>query len=137
MSDFLKPLQKIVYSDLNLKFDAHPVSGKIKAKTNVDAIKQAIKNIVLLNKYEAPFQPNLYGGVKELLFENIESDVVVQRVLKTRIENVIKNYEPRAVLNEVLISVDSDNHSIKLEIYFTPINQHEPIKIDVFLERIR
>ncbi|QIG65718.1 baseplate wedge subunit [Ochrobactrum phage vB_OspM_OC] len=135
--DFIKPIQQTIYSDLDMAFQAHPISGKLKQKTNVDAIKQAIKNTVLYNKYEMPFEPNLYGGVKEMLFENIEGDSVVQTALKVRIENIIKIYEPRAVLNDLLVSVDSDRHSIKLEIYFTPINKQEPTKIDIFLERVR
>ena len=57
------------YSDLDLFFNAHPITKDITVKTDTDAIKRSVKNIVLTNYYERPFKPSLGGGVRNLMFE--------------------------------------------------------------------
>ena len=81
------------YSDLDLFFAAHPITGDVSRKLDTDAVKRSVKNIVLTNFYERPFKPNLAGGVRNLLFELDTNRGLAraQRVLKSAIET----FEPR------------------------------------------
>ena len=46
---------KEAYKDLDINFLAHPITGDVTTKTDSDAVKRAVKNIVLTNYYERPF----------------------------------------------------------------------------------
>jgi hypothetical protein len=70
---------KEAYSDLDLLFKAHPISGDVTVKTDADAVKRAVKNIVLTNYYERPFKPSLGGNIRGLLFE-LDTDRKLNRV---------------------------------------------------------
>ena len=47
-----------VYKDIDLTFAVRP-SGEIFKKTDAAAVKQAVKNLMLTNYYEKPFQPKI------------------------------------------------------------------------------
>ena len=44
-----------IYSDLNLSFTKNPATKDVAKLFDVQAIKRAVKNIILTNKYERPF----------------------------------------------------------------------------------
>ncbi len=56
------------WADLDLDFVAHPITKDIVRKTNVEAVKRAVKNLILTNKYDKPFHPEIDGGVTRHLF---------------------------------------------------------------------
>jgi phage baseplate assembly protein W len=82
-----------VYSDLDLLFIAHPITGDVSRKLDTDAIKRAVKNIVLTNYYERPFKPSLAGGVRNLLFE-LDTDARLSRA-KKQLTKTLQLLEPR------------------------------------------
>jgi len=57
-----------VYKDIDLTFAAKP-SGEIFKKTDAAAVKQAVKNLMLTNHFEKPFQPTFGANLRDLLFE--------------------------------------------------------------------
>jgi len=61
--------EESVFTDLDLNFVAHPLTGDITTKKDADAIKRAVKNIVLTNHYERPFKPNFGSNLRSMLFE--------------------------------------------------------------------
>ena len=74
MVDYVKPNSKNVaikeaYKDLDLNFMAHPITGDVTTKSDSEAVKRAVKNIVLTNYYERPFKPSLGGNIRGLLFD--------------------------------------------------------------------
>lgn len=123
------------YSDLNLSFYAHPVTGDISKLVGVDAIKRSIRSLILTDFYERPFQPNLGCGVAQSLFENI--NLVTKHKLQSAIEDVIRNYEPRAKLILAQVTVAPDNNSVNVSIVYEQENLLEPVKFNVIVERIR
>ena len=55
--DYIKPNSKVTavaneYTDLDIMFTAHPISGDIISKKDTDAVKRAVRNILLTNNYE-------------------------------------------------------------------------------------
>ena len=72
---------KEAYKDLDLFFTAHPITGDVATKSDSDAVRRAVRNIVLTNYYERPFKPSLGGNVRGLLFE-LDTDRQVRRARK-------------------------------------------------------
>lgn len=127
--------KKVIYSDIDLKFIAHPITGLVMSKTNTDAIKQAIVNLIMTNKYELLFKPNIGADIRRLLFSLNPSSA--KTVIRNSVEDILNIYEPRATLNDVIIYDYTDNNQIGIDIIFTPENALEAITINLFLERVR
>ena len=123
------------YSDLDLNFTIHPVKKDINRHTNETAVVNSIKNLILTNHYEKPFQPEIGSNVRRLLFENM--DTITATTLEKEIEQTIKNYEPRASISRLNVSPDYDNNGFKVYMEFYIANRTGPITINFFLERIR
>jgi hypothetical protein len=123
------------FRDLDLSFNIHPVKKDINKHVGVKAVINSIKNLVLTNHYEKPFQPEIGSNVRKLLFENI--DELTSIALQREIAQVIANYEPRASVSKVYVFADYENNGFSVEVEFSIINQSDPITITFFLERIR
>jgi phage baseplate assembly protein W len=123
------------FSDLDLNFTIHPVKKDINRYTNETAVINSIKNLILTNHYERPFQPEIGSNVRRMLFENM--DTITSTVLENEISQTIKNYEPRANVSRINVSPDYDNNGFKVYMEFYVVNRTSPITINFFLERIR
>jgi phage baseplate assembly protein W len=123
------------FRDLDLNFQIHPVRKDINILKNEYAIINSVKNLVLTNFYERPFQPELGSNVRRLLFENI--DTVVASQLERSIEETILNFEPRVQISRITALPRPDENKYMIELEFFIINNANPITINFFLERVR
>ncbi len=123
------------WSDLDLDFAAHPVTKDIVFKTDVEAVKRSIRNLILTNKYERPFQPEIDGGVTRHLFQL--STPHTKHDIKGAVENCILNFEPRAEIIDVTVGGDLDKNGFDVTIIFRVLNTPDPVTIELFLERLR
>jgi len=123
------------FSDIDLNFLPHPVSGDISKKYDEYAIKQSIKNLILTQNYERPFHSEIGSQIKSLLFELPTS--MTSSIVKRQIFDTITNFEPRANVLDVTVGLSPDNNGIYCTIVFTIINTSTPISVDLFLERTR
>ena len=124
------------YSDLDLNFTRKSSNSDVNKVTDVQAVKRSLRNLVLLNYYEKPFHPEIAGGIREMLFELMTP--TVSAIIARKIEDVIKNYEPRARLVGVRASPDFDNNSYNVSIEFYVVNAPtELVDMSVMLERLR
>lgn len=123
------------YTDLNLAFTRHPSTGDVTKKTNVEAIKASLKNLIQTKNYERPFHPEIGCQIHGLLFENFTP--VVKQIMKRTIEQMIDKFEPRVTLTDVNIEESTDENGIKLDIYFKINNTQEPATLSTTLLRIR
>lgn len=125
-----------IYKDLNLNFLAHPVKKDVQRLYDVESIKRSIRNLVNLNRFDKPFHPEIFGGVRELLFEPVSPFVV--DIIETRITNVINTYERRVELSSVLVTDNSDNNEYRITIEFYILNTPaELITLETILQRAR
>ena len=129
-------LREIVFSDVSVTFTAHPVTGKLPVLKNADAVKRAVRNLILTNFGERPYDP-LYGGnVRALLFENTD-DPLLDTIIQSRIEAAISNYEPRAKVESVKVDLKPDSNALAIRIRFMIVNQRFPVDLEVAIERVR
>ena len=124
-----------IYSDLDLSFAAHPITGDVAKKYDVNAVKQSLKTLILTNYYERPFQPKLGSPVYGMMFENI--DMITANSLKLRLELLINKYEPRVRSQQVDVVPMLDQNAFKVSIYFYVIGVKDPVSFSTILRRSR
>ena len=124
-----------LFKDLDLNFTRNPVTNDVTKIEDVDAVKRSVKNLVQTNFYERPFHPELGCGIRELLFENYTP--ITGIFLKRKIEEVITNFEPRVMLNQITLDDDPDRNRLKVSIYFYVVGVEDPVVVETFLERLR
>jgi phage baseplate assembly protein W len=123
------------YSDFDMDFTRHPTTNDVVIKTGEDAIKRSIRNLVFTNFYDRPFRSYIGSNARKMLFENVTP--LTSNFLRDAIYEVIGNYEPRVLVNNVGISVSPDRNGYDTVISFIIINRNQPVTISLFLERIR
>ena len=123
------------FSDLDLNFTIHPVKKDINKNLGALAVINSIKNLILTNNYERPFQPEIGSNVRRLLFENL--DTLTASTIETEINRMIKNYEPRVSIIKTIVQADFDKNGFKVYMEFYIVNLSAPVTINFFLERIR
>lgn len=94
-----------IYSDLNLTFAKHPGTRDVLKRVDLDAVKNAVRNLILTNRGEKLFMPNFGGDLRGLLFEPLNS--VTADLLKRRWNEMLDMYESRAVINTLSVTHDS------------------------------
>ena len=121
------------FSDIDLNFIPHPVTGDIVKKYDESAIKAAIRNLVLTSNYERPFHSEIGSQLRNLLFEPM-SPITIQLIQNT-IGQTIKNFEPRAILLSVVANYSPDNNSVYVTVNFQIVNTTTTQTVNITLER--
>ena len=124
------------YSDLDLFFGKRPVGSDVNRITDVVSIKRALRKLLNLNTFEKPFHPEISGGIREMLFENMTP--MTAAVITRKVEDVIEAFEPRCRLVAVRTIPDLDRNAYNVTIEFYIQNAPtELATLDVMLERLR
>ena len=122
------------YKDIDLTFANKP-SGEIFKKESAAAVKQAVKNLMLTNHFEKPFQPRFGGNLREMLFDLADDDA--EEDIEERIKNAIGVFEPRAQALNVIATATPDRNSIRVTVEFRVINTQETVTVTTVLARLR
>lgn len=104
------------FRDFSLTFEKNAVTNDILALKNEAAIKESVKNIVLYNFYEKPFNPFFGGNIIGLLFENSTPSMELE--IKNRIEQSIETQEPRVTAVTVDVDFEEDQNDLQVEINY-------------------
>jgi len=123
------------FVDLNPKFDRHPITGDLPTIKNEDAIKQAVKNIVLTIRGEKPFRPFFGASINSALFENFDPVLIDDIALS--IEDALTAHEPRVEVTEVEILDNIDTNALEVTVNYKivgiPLDQQS---LNLVLERV-
>ena len=123
------------YVDLDLDFTRHPVTNDVVKITDVEAVKRSVKNLNNTQFYERPFHPELGCGVRDMLFENYTPMTGI--FMRRKIEEVLRNYEPRASLTSIQVNEQMDRNAIDVVVNFYVLNLPNPVSVTTTLQRIR
>ena len=126
--------RKRVYSDVDLTF-AKRLDGDVFKKQNAAAVKQSVKNILMTNYTEKPFQPFFGGNLNDFLFE-LNDDFQDEEV-EDRIETTLRTYEPRAEVLDVKVISNPDNYDIAVTVTFKVVSTSEEVTLNLSLTRLR
>lgn len=123
-----------LYKDIDLSLEVR-ATGDVYKKVDAAAVKQAVKNLLMTNYGEKPFQP-LYGGnLSGLLFE-LADDLTADDI-EVAIRNAIGTYEPRAVVQQVNANVSPDVNSVDVTVIFKIVNTEEIVTVQTTIARLR
>ena len=124
-----------IYADLNLSFTKNPATKDVARLFDVQAIKRAVKNIILTNKYERPFNSDFGCNLRGFLFENITEPLLV--IIKDRVAMAIEKYEPRVTVEDVVVKDDQDKNGLSIMVSFLINGTEAPVSVSTFLQRVR
>ena len=124
-----------LFSDLHKDMTQNPLTEDLSLKRDEEAVMESIKNLILTNRGERLMQPLIGGNVQAMLFENNTPAII--KLIQEQIKTVIREYEPRATLIDVIVRSSIDESTVEVDVYFYINNVVEPISVTVFLERIR
>lgn len=123
------------FKDIDLSFAMNPVTRDIAVKNDQNAVKNAVRNLVLGNNFEVPFHPEQGCQAAAMLFEL--ATPITAEIIKLSVIQVLEKYEPRIQLNEVAVVSNPDAHSYSVSIVFTVIGYTTPQQVSIVLERTR
>lgn len=130
------PIPTRKYRDLDLDFQAHPITGNLAVLEGPDAVRRSIRNLVLTSNYERFYRPWIGSIVHNSLFGL--NTVVTQQQIKQSIEDVIKANEPRVdKILSVVVTLNTDRNGYDVTISFSIKNLLDPISLVLFLKRTR
>lgn len=127
-------LKHLYYSDFTPNMDVHPDTGDLFRYTNVGAVKESLRNILLTDKYDRPYNFDIGCNIRQLLFENISGDLM--SIASDQIKKAC-TYEPRAQLKTVKIVATPDQETITITITFLVLNIAQIQTLTVTLNRVR
>ena len=122
------------YKDIDLTL-ALKTTGDVYKKIDAAAVKQSIKNILMTNRTEKPFEPFYGGNLNDFLFNLSEtfSDFEIQE----QVTLAINNYEPRARVLNVRSKLNPDRNSISVAVTFKVITTGQIETTVLSLTRVR
>lgn len=126
---------KTNYRDIDNNFVAHPISGDISILTDVEAVKQSLRNLIWTNFYEKPYKPKYGGNIKAYLFGKI--NFLEKEVIKSNFLDMIAKYEPRVINVSLDIDIRKEQQVVVFNLYYTIISISEQQELNVVLTRVR
>jgi len=122
------------YSDIDLLFERKP-SGDIYRKTDADAVKQSVKNIVSTNRYEKPFEIFYGANITGMLFELADAGMGTH--VEDQVKSAIQDYEPRARVLRINVFSNPDRNSLQVELLFRVTSTEQEVELKTTVSRLR
>lgn len=122
------------FSDIDLKFIAHPKTKRVNNLDAKTAIFRSLNHILYTRKGERLYNHDFGVGIQDYVFEM--NNFAIRDALKSSIKNQINRFETRVIFEDLV--VDEHLHTVDISIYFRL--KSEPQSLLVFektLKRIR
>jgi phage baseplate assembly protein W len=126
---------KNLYSDLDLTFNRIPVTNDVAMSYDEQAVVRSVRNLLLTNKYDRLFQPQIGSNLTKLLFENV--DQLTASLLSNEISNTISNFEPRVSIQSIVVTPYEDKNAYNVSMTFFIGNNSTPTTVNLLLQRSR
>ena len=104
------------FKDLSFNMTKNPITDDIVILKNEEAIKQSVKNLVLTQINERPFNPLLGTNTTSYLFE-LSTEVSENKIID-EIERVLIENESRIALDNISVNVTDDENEFEVEIEY-------------------
>ena len=127
--------RKKTITDIDLALTLHPIRKDIIPLRDDNAIKNSLKNLLQTNRYERPFQSNLGADLRGLLFEPANSITI--GILKEKIQETIKRFEPRVSLRNILVRDEADKNRYRIQLHFRIKEFDIDDNVEIVLRRLR
>lgn len=124
-----------LYKDIDFSFTAHPETGAVLKKIDVNSLKQSIRSLLFTTRGERLFQPEIGSDIYRLLFEPV--DPITTETLRYSIQLTLENFEPRILVDLIEVVPLYKTNSYEISIFFTIRGIAQPASFTTYLERLR
>lgn len=124
-----------VYSDFLNDLTPHPVVKDIVRNTNEAAVNRSIRNLLLTNRGERLYQPDVGSDLRQLLFEPMIAST--GDLIRKFVRNTIAAYEPRVKVLDIEVLAYEESNAYAVTITYIIINKQDPVQLTVTLDRVR
>lgn len=123
------------YADLPFFMSSNGFTRDINLVRDLSAIRQSLKNLILTNNGERPFDYMFGASLYSLLFENFTLEMLLE--VQSRISNNIRTYERRVELNDVRVLDNPKQNAITIVVDFNvpDIGKNDVIEINIARNR--
>ena len=104
------------FKDISLSFTKHPVTNDVTVLKNEDAIKKSVVNLCRTRINERFFNDLLGTSIEDSLFETNLNDIA--SFLEREIATLLKNFEPRINLINVIVDSVVDSYELQIRIEY-------------------
>jgi|TARA_B100000214_G_scaffold337584_1_gene282224 hypothetical protein len=119
------------FKDISLSFNRHPVTNDVTVLRNEDAIKKSVVNLCRTRINERFFNDLLGTSIEDSLFETNLNDI--SSFIQREIETLIKNFEPRVLLRNVIVESLIDSYELQIRIEYEIVGLPFPTQNIEFL----
>ena len=123
------------FRDLDLSLKIHPIRKDIIPLKDDNAIKNAVRNLLISNFFERPFQPSLGANLRGLLFE--PAGGITEMNLRENIERVLIRHEPRIEVIQIIIKNLEDQNAYNCVVVFKIKEDDTEESVEIILRRLR
>jgi phage baseplate assembly protein W len=123
------------FSDFLSDLNPHPVSGDIVKYTKENSVIRSIRNLLLTDRFERLYQPDIGTDIRKMLFEPMDSTTAQNISVFT--QQTITKFEPRAKIISIDVLPDPENNRYVVSLVIVVINKQDPISFNITLDRIR
>jgi len=123
------------FSDFGSNLEQIPGRRDLSRKVNEQAVRQSVENLLLTDRGERLFQPDIGCNIRGSLFENIDQNTIL--ILKENIKSTISTYEPRAEVKDIIVDANIDSNALFVEVIFSVINSGRDSSVSLNLSRVR
>lgn len=124
------------FKDISLSFIPHPITKDLPVLRNENAIIRSVRNLIETIPRERFFNSTIGSNVRSSLFDLVDYGTAAS--VKSQIETVIENYEPRVDNVIVEVTPKPDDNSLEVTLIFDIVGQDFPTQsINFILEATR
>ena len=123
------------WADLDLSLATTQPRKDIISLRDDRAVKNAVKNLLLTNFFERPFNSDIGANLRGLLFE--PNDAITRIALRDNIQRTIRRHEPRVKLNSIEIDDQSEINAYRVTVHFLIKEYDANQQVEIILRRLR
>ncbi len=127
--------RQVGHRDLDLSLKIHPIRKDIIPLKDDNAIKNAIRNLLVSNFSDRPFQRDKGANLRALLFE--PADTITEVALAQNIRKVIRKYEPRVKILKISVNDQADRNAYRIIVRFLIKEFDQQDNVEIILRRLR
>ena len=123
------------FSDVNWNLETHPITQDVMKVYDANAVKAAVKHLVITEFYGRPFHPEIGSSVAGLLFEPWSP--IINKAVEVTVKDIINAHEPRATVQKVEAEFDDSTNTYRVTVNFWMNALMQEATADILLERAR
>lgn len=127
--------RQVGHRDLDLSLKIHPIRKDIIPLKDDNAIKNAIRNLLVSNFSDRPFARDKGANLRSLLFE--PADTITEVAMVQNIRKVIRKYEPRVKIIKISVNNLADQNAYRIIVRFLIKETDGLDNVEIILRRLR